>query len=621
MIALAVSAVLLLAGDGDRLQLARKLDASGQHIAAIAEFQKALESTPTQATVWMELAEARVAAGQIPGAIGDFSRAVRLDPTGVRQQKGLAAAVEKGGNPQRALLEWRRVAQIGSPADQADAEAHVQQILSALGQASGPAAASSAPADTHATAKQSEKKAPPSSAPKTVQVVGSEPADVKKAVELWKAGKRDPALEMLRGIIRKKPTGEAYYYAGVMRLEEKKYDMAEYNLRKATGDKQLGGSAWYWLGRSLEARKKPKDAIEAFRKSLAASPKGEFAAEARARVEEPKAEAKLDKTRPAESASKPRDVKPEAAPAALPDSLRGAYSWYPPPLRFPPGDGSAAGKMLDDAGKQYLQRQHDLALSTLEQLRLKESASPSAELAPLASALVYDEMGLPTNALSQVQSFLKDHPSNTYADYGRLVEGISFLRAGRSDSAAAVLGPLPVAPKNAIWTESARQSALTEALRLSGKHTESVAALKLAIAAETDPRQKRMLALRMFREASKAGVPQEALDPLTEAHKGCDRSGPCLEVTISEADLLWNAGKAAEAGALYEEVAKTWPQSSETPWAIYQTGSVRDRLGHHNDAMATWKGLAEKFPGSYWAAQAKLRLEDAIWQGRYQEAK
>jgi len=616
MIALAVSAVLLLAGDGDRLQLARKLEASGQHTAAIAEFQKALENTPTQAAVWMELAEARVAAGQLPQSIGDFSRAVRLDPTGVRQQKGLASALEKSGNPQRALLEWRRVAQIGSGADQAEAEAHVQQILAALGQGSAPAAASGVAADTHATAKPVEKKPPPSSAPKTVQIAGSDPADVKKAVDLWKAGKRDQALEILRNSIRKKPTTEAYYYAGVMRLEEKKFDMAEFNLRKATADKQLGGSAWYWLGLCLDSRGKPKDAVEAFRKSLSESPKGEFAPEARARMEG----SKPDKPHP-EPTAEHKAVATESAPQVLPDSLRGAYSWFPPDLRFPPGDGSSAGKMLDEAASQSAKKQHDLALSTLEQLRLKESASPAAELAPLAGALVYDAMGLPANALSQVQSFLRDHPSNPLVDYARLVEGITFLRAGRADSAASVLGPLPLATRTSLWTESVRQSALAEALRLSGKHAESVSALLLAFQSETDPRQRRSLALRIRREAAKAGTPQQALDPLTEARKGCDRSGVCLEVSISEADLLWTAGKASQAQAVYEDVVKTWPQSTETPWAIYQIGSALDGQGRHGEAMSTWKDLAAKYPGNYWSAQAKLRLEDAIWQGRYPEGR
>jgi tetratricopeptide (TPR) repeat protein len=612
MIALtAITALLLLSGDGDRLQLARKLESNGQHLAAIREFQNALEDSPDQAEVWTEMAEARMGAGQTREAIGDFSRAVRLDPTGVRQQKGLAGAVEQSDNPQRALLEWRRVSQIATGPDQAEAESHVQRILSAIGQAPESAAAPGAQA-----APPPSPKAPPASPPQSVHASGSDPAAVKKAVELWKGGKRDQALEILRKIIRAKPTPEAYYYAGVMRLEEKKFDMAEFNLRKATSDKQLGGSAWYWLGRCLDSRGKARDAADAFRKSLSESPKGEFAPEARARLEGPKP----DKSRP-EAAAKPREVAPESAPQVLPDSLRGAYSWYPPDLRFPPGDGSAAGRMLDEAAGQSAKKQHDLALSTLEQLRLKESASPAAELAPLAGALVYDAMGLPTNALSQVQSFLKDHPTNPLADYARLVEGITFLRAGRADSAASVLGPLPMASKTSLWTESVRQSALAEALRLSGKHSESVSALLLAFQSETDARQRRSLALRIGREASKAGTPQQALDPLTEAHKGCDRSGTCLEVSISEADLLWTAGKAAQAQAIYEEVVKTWPQSTEAPWAIYQIGSALDGQGRHGEAMSTWKDLAAKYPGNYWSAQAKLRLEDAVWQGRYPEGR
>jgi tetratricopeptide (TPR) repeat protein len=612
MIALAaITALLLLSGDGDRLQLARKLESDGQHLAAIREFQNALEDSPDQAEIWTEMGEARMGAGQTRQAINDFSRAVRLDPTGIRQQKGLAGAVEKSNNPQRALLEWRRVAQIATGQDQADAETHVQGILAALGQTPGPAPASLAPA-----APPPSPKAVPASPAKAMQVSGSEPGDVKKAVDLWKGGKRDEALEILRNSIRKKPTTEAYYYAGVMRLEEKKFDMAEFNLRKATADKQLGGSAWYWLGRCLDSRGKPKDAVEAFRKSLSESPKGEFAPEARARLEGNKP----DKPHP-EPTAEHKAVATESAPQVLPDSLRGAYSWFPPDLRFPPGDGSSAGKMLDEAASQSAKKQHDLALSTLEQLRLKESASPAAELAPLAGALVYDAMGLPANALSQVQSFLRDHPSNPLVDYARLVEGITFLRAGRADSAASVLGPLPLATRTSLWTESVRQSALAEALRLSGKHAESVSALLLAFQSETDPRQRRSLALRISREAAKAGTPQQALDPLTEARKGCDRSGVCLEVSISEADLLWTAGKASQAQAVYEDVVKTWPQSTETPWAIYQIGSALDGQGRHGEAMSTWKDLASKYPGNYWSAQAKLRLEDAIWQGRYPEGR
>jgi tetratricopeptide (TPR) repeat protein len=180
---------------------------------------------------------------------------------------------------------------------------------------------------------------------------------------------------------------------------------------------------------------------------------------------------------------------------------------------------------------------------------------------------------------------------------------------------------LPVAPKGALWTESVRQSALAEALRGCGKHREAVSALSLAFQSEADPRQKRSLALRLSREAAKAKAPQLALGPLHDSRKGCDHSGACLETGVAEADLLWNTGKFAEADALYEEIAKSWPQSTEAPWALYQIGNAHSRLGRRNEASATWKSLVEKYPGSYWAAQARLRLEDAVWGSRYREGK
>lgn len=622
MISASILAAALFLAENSQLEAARKLAQAGQHLSAIAEFQKALEAAPTNATIWLELANARMAAGQTPGAIGDYSRAVRLSPSDLAAQKALAQAVEKSQNAPRALVEWRRVAQLAQGAEQAEAEARAEAILQAMGQA--PKAPSvTEPETEHAKPTAAEAKAPPSSAPKSVHTASSDPAELKKIVELWKKGERDKALEQLRGVIKKSPSPEAYYYGGLMRLEEKKFDMAEFNLRKATSDKNLSGNAWYWLGRTLESRKKPKDAKDAFRKSLEHAPKGEFAAEAKARLEEPKAESKTDKPKTADTthAKAASAMRPEAVPATIPDSLRAPYTWYAPEFPFPKGDGSEVGKMLEEAAKQSTQKQNDLALSTLEQIKLKESASPSAELVGLASGLVYNAMGLPANAIGQIQGFLKDHPTNPLADYAKFVEGVSLLRVGKADSAAMRLGPLPIAPKGALWTESARQSALGEALRLSGKPKESVSALKLAFDAETEPRSKRSLALRLYRGAKKAGNADQAIQPLTESRKGCDRSAACLEATVSLADLQWSAGKPALAQPLYEEIAKTWPTSSETPWALYQVGTTLAGQGKRSEAQAAWKGLLEHHPGSYWAGQARLRLEDAVWQTRYREEK
>ncbi len=603
----------LAAAQDDRLAVARKLAGAGQNAQAISEYQKVLEKTPAQSQIWTELAETRLAAGQAQAALGDFSRAVRLEPTNLRAQRGLAAAADRNGNLQRSLLEWRRAAQLSQGQEQADAEANIERIMGLLGQAPPPAASAAEPP------KAAAHKAPPASNPAKVKADQSDPADIRKAVELWKGGKRDEALEALRGIIKKKPTPEAYFYAGVIRYEEKKLDMAEFNLKKAVGDKELGGSAWYWLGRVQDDRRKPKEAAQSWRKSLEVAPKGEFAAEIHGRLE--KAPTKSVKDAGSAAPVAHERIQPESAPPLLPDSVRSLYSWQIPVLRIPPGDGSAAGKLLDEASKQMAAHKNDLALSSIEQIKLKESASPVAELAGLAGAVVYGAMGLPSNSLSQLEGFLKDHPTHAQSNYAKYVLGISLLRTGRPDSAVKVLGPLPIAPKGALWSEADRQSALGEALRLNRRPAEALAALKLAFQGETSIVPRRSIALRMAREAAKAGTPERALDALMEAHKACDKSNACLQVQVTLADLLWNTGKLDQARSLYQDIGHAWPHSVEAPWALYQTGNIDQKQGKSDLASAAWKALIEQHPGSFWAGQARLRLEDAVWRSRYKGAK
>lgn len=593
----------------DRLTLARKLAGAGQHAPAIAEYQKVLEGSPARSQVWTELAETRMSASQFAAAMGDFSRAVRLEPTNLRAQRGLATAAEKNGNLQRALLEWRRAVQLAQGQEQVEAEANVDRIMALLGQASTPVAP-----PPQAAAPVAHKSVA-ASEPTKVKPDASDPVDVKNAVKLWKEGKRDAALEMLRGIIKKKPTPEAYYYAGLMRYEEKKLDMAEFNLKKAVADKELGGAAWYWLGRAQDDRRKPKDAQASYKKSLEVSPHGEFAAEARSRLREEQTKSVKD------TAVAKEHVQPESSPPLLPDTVRSLYTWTEPTLKIPPGDGSAAGKLLDEASRQMAARKNDLALSSIEQIKLKESSSPSAELVGLASAVVYNAMGLPPNALSQLEGFLKDHPKHTYADYAKFVLGVTLLRAGRPDSASKVVGPLPIAPKGALWTEAARQSTLGEALRQTRRPAEALAAMRLAFQSESDARNKRSLALRMSLEATKAGTPEKALDALTDALKSCDKSISCLQVQVTVADLHWKAGRLDQASTLYQEIAKVWPRSNEAPWAIYQTGAIYQKQNKADLATATWKSLIDHNPGSFWAGQARLRLEDAVWRTRYKGMK
>lgn len=162
-----------------------------------------------------------------------------------------------------------------------------------------------------------------------------------------------------------------------------------------------------------------------------------------------------------------------------------------------------------------------------------------------------------------------------------------------------------------------RQSTLGEALRQTKRPAEAVAAMRLAFQSESETKAKRSLALRMSLEATKAGTPEQALPALTDVLKSCDKSISCLQVEVTVADLHWKAGRLEQANTLYEEIAKVWPRTNEAPWASYQTGNIYQKQGKPELAASTWKALIEHNPGSFWAGQARLRLEDAVWRTRY----
>jgi len=616
-IALSVSG-LLFAQD-DRAALARRLMAGGDAVRAIPEFVQAVEAAPSNAQLWTELGEARLAAGQIKPSISDLGRAVKLDPSSVRAQKSLANAVEASGNAQRALIEWRRLSQIADGPEHDLADSHVNSLLEKLGMAlpaegsthpkaqvatPAPAGVKPAPAKPSPSPKEAAKAAPKTSTP-----------DLQKALDAWKAGKRDEALETIRTIVRAHPTPDAWYWGGVMRVEEKAWDKADFNLKKAVDDPKLAGRAWYWLGRSAEGQGKANAAKDAFRKSLQKDPSGEFAADVKARLE-PSATASAAKPEAATVDAAP--VAHESTPPLLPDSLRDLWTWNPPDVAIPPLDASPAGKLWADAARQLKSGQNDLALSSIESLKMKYPGTPAADAASLATAVADLAMGLHPLAVTNAQAFLRDHPDHARAPLARFVAAIALLRLGRADTATTILSSFQPKPDDG-WTPAEHQSAIAQGLRLQKRYADAADALRLAFQAEKDVRRKRSLALRAVRDNQSAGTPVQALPLVVDARKGCDKGGACMHLAVAEADLDMAAKEPAKALVVYNQVARDWPNGPETPWARYQIGTAQLRLGKAGEAASSWKELIEKNPGSYWASQAKLRMEDALWRDKYKE--
>jgi TolA-binding protein len=73
-------------------------------------------------------------------------------------------------------------------------------------------------------------------------------------------------------------------------------------------------------------------------------------------------------------------------------------------------------------------------------------------------------------------------------------------------------------------------------------------------------------------------------------------------------------------GALeyYTKVTRKYSAFQETPWGLFQIGTIYKNLKDYQKAIDVFKDLIQRFPDDYWAKQAKAKMEDTIWENEYQ---
>lgn len=85
-------------------ELAKK----GQHAEAAAEWKKALELSPEDSKVFMNLGVSQAAAGEVEKAIGSFARAIEIDPGDAEIRMNLGVALAGSGRVPEAITAYRK---------------------------------------------------------------------------------------------------------------------------------------------------------------------------------------------------------------------------------------------------------------------------------------------------------------------------------------------------------------------------------------------------------------------------------------------------------------------------------------------------------------------------------
>lgn len=617
-----------LAFAAGHLETARKLVRSGSPAAAVAEYEAALEESPREPSLWMELGETRQQAGQAKGAVKAWQKALALDPGREKAIRGLALSLEASGDTPRALLEWRRLSQV-SPDNRLEAETHIANLLG-----TAPTAKSTGKPPEKDVAKEERREPAPVKVGhnKAAQPKEDKEAVFQKGLELYRSGKKDAALEEFRKVLKKEPGHSgAYYFAGLIRHEKNDPEKARFNLSKVK-DPFYRPRALYWLARMDEKAGRKAAALGGYRKALELGVDPEQAEEAKKRVEA------LEASNRGKAAPGPHGASAghaeghaakegghgtevpaapagpvEHAPPALPDTVRRLYSWNAPPVPFPAVPSSdAAGKLFQEASEKRKAHKGDDALEALRQLQVRFPNTPAAAAALLGTAVVQYDMGLFDNAVASSEAFLKDNQKSEFAAHAQFLTALSQLRTGRSKEALESLSKLGPRSGGAFPAEATRLSALAQAQSVAGKRTDAASTLRAAFGMEAGMDQKRGLALRAYREYQAIRAGGQALPMVQEALKGCDRSEACQRLSVAKADLTFQSSGGKAALEDYRKIVASWPESPDAAWARYQIGTCLLQQGQPDQAAAAWKEAAQST--SYWGQQAKYRLEELAWR-------
>ena len=211
----------------------------------------------------------------------------------------------------------------------------------------------------------------------------------------------------------------------------------------------------------------------------------------------------------------------------------------------------------------------------------------TAHVAILQRAELEHESGRDDTALARAARLRDDKPRGLIAARARrLVERIR-QRPGRQPSA----------------TER-----LAEAdLRLAEGDARGAQAEALAVLADATSRELRDHALwTQARAAWQLGM-REAAEALCLALATGDSGGYNARALAQAGRWRWNADDDAMALRLYREVSRRFPNSREAPEALYAIARIHQEAGAYDDALQAYDSLAERYPGSPSAVDARWR--------------
>jgi tetratricopeptide (TPR) repeat protein len=596
---------------------------------AIEEFRRVLAAYPDNYNAYMQMADISLIQGKASVAAVYLKKALDYNPGWSKAKLMLGKAYELDGQFDKAAMELQEYKQICDPAERDSIQTRINYLIarSSGKQVKPPDESGSTGSKAGATGK-GRARLP---AEWNVKPVGSRTPEIdmlfKKAVALYDERKFDEASRELQKVLNAQPGHPgAYYYAGLIRRRMGDNEKAKTNFLKAIAYPDLGYNAHFYLGKIYGDEKKYSEAIRHLEAYMAKTTNEGGEREARELITRYRA-ALSDSTAQAHAADSAASV---AYPLDL-EAERGIKATAYGSIEIPTDlmDSmlfmtvvdtlSDAGQKMLDGVREFKQGRFDKAVAEFKKVLIQYPNGAVAVQCMYNTGLCYYKMRLFKESENQFNQIIQRYPTHQLAARAAFLKAVSYLERKDSQRAEVLFRDyIRGYPKHA-WVGKAYEKLGDAYIDLEKPKMAVDAYTQAAVNAQSADDQI-FAQFKLGSTCLDIMNPAKALAAFQKVIELGEKNSIFIRVPDSYykiADYYYQQKNYVKALDYYKKAAYQYKSYHETPWGLFQIGSIYKNLGKYQQAVDTYKQLIRDYKGDYWANQADWKLNDAVWENEY----
>lgn len=608
---------------------------------AIEEFRKVLAAYPENYNAYMHMAEIRAMQDRPRLVIYNLKKALSYNSGWGKAHKLLAASYEKDGQIQKAIVELQQYQQSCDPAEKDSLQNQIERLINKVNSNEGSVVSSDSSYQSPSQVSSQKnitnnsivkKDSIPTSGIKKQSLT----EDTQKqsnpkieevfitAVQLYKDKKYKEALEQIRNLLKLDPRhAGGYYYAGLIRYRYGQNKMAKINFSQSINFPELGHNSHYYLGKILASEKKYPEAITQLSLYISKTSYEPGKSEAVKLVEQYKNLISGEAILPAKQSDPEKNNQESTFSVQQPPVAQEKYVQLE--IQIDSMLSMLTVDTLTDAGQKLLAgilafRDGNFEKAILEFKKVL-AANPAVNTAVSCIyniGISYLKMSLFKDAENQFQQIIDRYSNHLAASKSHFLKALTYLERNESVTAEKLFRNFIQNYQSSSW--------VSKAFEKLGDCYVDMEQLKKAVDAYSHSMQKCSSAekiILLFKSGNiflKLGNESRAIKSFSDATaigEKQDIHSRIPDCYYRIADTYYKAKDYQNSLANYIKVTRKYPAFQETPWGLFQIGSIYKNLNQHQKAINVFKDLIRRYPDDYWAKQAQWKMEDSIWENEY----